>query len=284
MKRDLFKISEYFESRDIEFLVLKGMAMNLQGIFKPGVRQMRDLDLIIRQDRIPEAYAVLRELGFKYDNNETSDTAVIFTKHHLPVMTNEHGTKIELHWRITAKRFFEKCPLVDPFFKNKQPCGKYKNIYYPNYEGLMAHTIYHGVKHHKIEHGIIFLFDIFALKSHHGDKWPTDYDLIKSIGLNDTLSSYKSFFKRKKVEDIVSADNLKIDAALLEDFSWVIDEDANINLLGIYGKRYPLKSIIKRFTSKFSYTSHNYQVPVGSTKYWFFYLRDMLRVAKKIRF
>ena len=64
--------------------------------------------------------------------------------HHIPPMTNNNNTIIELHHRVTKKKIFYTCPLASKMLQNK----KIKDgIYIPSNE-LIAHALYHGTAHH----------------------------------------------------------------------------------------------------------------------------------------
>ena len=56
----------------------------------------------------------------------------------------------------------------------------------------MAHTLYHGVVGHRMNHGPLFLFDLVALRKHNQNEWPEDTSLMDEVHLLNKFNQCKS--------------------------------------------------------------------------------------------
>ena len=284
MKQDLIDIAQIFNDQNIDVVVLKGLALAVGGIYKPGVRASRDIDLLVSIENIPSAYKALKSLGFKYIDPDTADQATIFGKHQFPVMTNHQGTFIELHWRVTGVERFKDCPLTETIFAQRQECSTHPGIYIPNIDGMMAHTLYHGLIHHRMEHGPLFLFDLAALYKYNQNMWPQDNSLIEKMGLMDTFEQCKRLIEIAAKEDEFSPQAITLINKIFKDFEWPLRKESRFSLLGITDQRISMAEILTKFKNKIQGVSYMYELPPSSPRYWFLFFKDLLRVSKKIRF
>jgi len=284
MKQALIDIARVFNYQNIDFLVLKGLALAMGGIYKPGVRASRDIDLLVSAENIPSAYKALRALGFKYLDPDTADQATIFKKHQFPVMTNHQGTLIELHWRVTGVESFKDCPLTETIFAHRQECSRYPGIYIPNIAGMMAHALYHSLIHHRMEHGPLFLFDLAALYKYNQNMWPQDNSLIEKLGLMDTFEQCKRLIEITAKEDEFSPQSITLINTIFKDFDWPLRTEPRFSLFGITDQRISMAEILTKFKNKIQMVSYMYQLPPSSPRYWFLFFKDLLRVSRKIRF
>lgn len=283
MKKSLAEIAKEFNHEKICFVVLKGMALNIEKIFIPGIRQHRDIDLLVKKEDIGRAYKILRKLKFKYGDPETSDNADFLLKHQLPPMRNDFGIILELHHRITKVDLFKKCPLTDSFFEKKKESKLMKGVFIPSLDCLIAHTLYHGIKHHRIDHGPIFLFDLSAIYKFNGNKWPKNLILIEKLGL------FLEFEKCKKIISATYKDNKFSNEAkelikeMFSEFNWSPKEE-EISLLGFSNKRFTYKELFLRFKKSFAVLSNDYQLPKTSLKYWVIFYKKIISFIKKVKF
>jgi hypothetical protein len=92
----------------IEPLLLKGAVRLVDGLYRdPGWRFMRDLDLLVRRDRLSDAVARLASVGYRF----TSDAASWPEQHkHLPPLGRDgEAAVIEIHADLISERQ-ELCP------------------------------------------------------------------------------------------------------------------------------------------------------------------------------
>ena len=282
MKKSLAEIVKEFNQKKISFVVLKGMALNLEKIFLPGIRQHRDIDLLVKKEDIGRAYKILRKLKFKYGNPETSDNANYLLKHQLPPMRNEFGIILELHHRITNVNLFKKCPLTNSFFEKKKESKLLKGVFIPSLDCLIAHTLYHGIKHHRYTHGPIFLFDLSAIFKFNKNKWPKNLILIEKIGLKLEFEKCKKIISALGKDNKFSNEVRDLINEVLSDFNWST-KDEKISLLGISNKRFSYVELFLRFKRSFALLSYEYQLPKASFKYWFIFFKKLIRFVKRVK-
>ena len=282
MKKSLAEIVKEFNQKKISFVVLKGMALNLEKIFLPGIRQHRDIDLLVKKEDIGRAYKILRKLKFKYGNPETSDNANYLLKHQLPPMRNEFGIILELHHRITDVNLFKECPLTNSFFKQRKESKLMKGVFIPSLDCLIAHTLYHGIKHHKFTHGPIFLFDLSAIYKFNENKWPEDLILIDKLGLLLEFEKCKKIISDSDRDNKLSNEIKELIKEVLSEFKWS-SEDEKLSLLGFSNKRFTYKELFFRLKKSFNLLSNDYQLPKTSFKYWVIFFKRMLLFIKKFK-
>ena len=285
MKQNLIEIAEKFNEQNIDFVVLKGLALAMRDIYKPGVRAVRDIDLLVSTENIPRAYKALRTLRFKYIDPDTADQATIFGHYHFPVMTNHEGTFIELHWRVTKIDSFKNCPLTETIIAQRQECSTHEGIYVPNIAGMMAHTLYHGLIHHRMTHGPLFLFDLAALYKNNQNMWPRDNTLIEKLGLIDAFEQCKRLIEITASEDDFSPQSMALINKISKNFDWPIRKpDKVFSLFGVSQKRLSIADLLIKLKNRTKATSSMYQLTFKSPRYWFLFFRDLWRAVKKFRF
>lgn len=281
-KNDLLEMAKELNKRNIDFVVLKGMALNLEKIYEPGIRQLRDIDILVRKKDIKATYELLRNIGYRYMDKETEDRAEYLHKHHLPPMQNDKKTTIELHWRATEKYLFKECPLAELLIEKRQESSAHNSIFVPCLNGLLAHALYHGVLHHHLEHGPIFLFDILQIYKSNGEKWPMDIEVIKKMGLVGVFSLAKQIIEQTRLENSLSIKSMNLINDLFKDFNWS-SKEKEISLLGFSNKRFTLKELFLRFKNSFNALSHAYQLPKTSLKYWIIFFKKVIGFIKKAK-
>jgi len=100
-QHDLLTILRRFESAGIPVILLKGAWLTHAVYEAPGLREMADLDLMVRVEDLEQAVAALRELGYKTGRDLKDLDVEIQRKHHLPSFRREGAIMVELHWNIT---------------------------------------------------------------------------------------------------------------------------------------------------------------------------------------
>ena len=163
LSTDLMEISSLLNSLNIDSIVLKGMALNAENLYESNTRYCKDIDILVRKDQLSAAYQALKKIGYSYYYSDTQDSSNFVYMHHLPVLVNENGTTVELHWRITDVALYKDCPATNYFFKYKKK-SQLKNTFIPSYNCMLIHAIYHGVIHHNLDDKVTLLFDIHVLE------------------------------------------------------------------------------------------------------------------------
>ncbi len=282
-KKDLIKVSKKFNKNKIEFVVLKGMALNIEKIYPAAIRHVRDIDILVKKEDIKKTYEILRKLGFKYANEETQDEANFLYKHHLPPMINKRGTNIELHWRVTKEEHFQNCPLSNIMMKKKLKSSIEKEVFIPDVSSLIFHTIYHGIIHHNLDHGPQFLFDLRKIFEYNNSQWPNDESTADSLNLKSTYHKLKDLIEASSKENQLSNESYNVLFEIFKDFDWSLKERSRHSIFGIYQERLTFKEIFKKVKTRVLMTSYNYQIPLFSGRFFYFLLRDLIISLRKIQ-
>ena len=91
----LFEIDTAFKEKEIEYLVLKGMARAYLIYPDPAARSMVDVDLYLHAEDIPRAIAGLKDLGYQMHEEEFKEELLAFSGEFAFYKTR--GPLIELH-------------------------------------------------------------------------------------------------------------------------------------------------------------------------------------------
>ncbi|MDA8961354.1 nucleotidyltransferase family protein [bacterium] len=103
-------ILKTFSENKIRPLLIKGCALNAQGLFAPGLRPMTDMDIVVRADQALEAAKLVAQLGWQAKSGQGrsyNESDVRFAHH--GKFEKDPGLVIELHWE-TASQFFRGEP------------------------------------------------------------------------------------------------------------------------------------------------------------------------------
>lgn len=99
LMRQLEGILKVFSEAGIPSLLIKGVALNIQGFFPPGLRPMTDMDIIIPYKFGLSAIESLKQLGWIINSNsgrEYSESDVRYNNH--VGLSKQPGLVVELHW------------------------------------------------------------------------------------------------------------------------------------------------------------------------------------------
>ena len=102
--RELARLLRGLGDRGIDVMVLKGAYLASTVYGDPGLRAMKDVDVLVRRCDLAAAYRALGELG--YDTGELADLEAHIEvecarHHHLPPVTMAGTGPVEVHWSIT---------------------------------------------------------------------------------------------------------------------------------------------------------------------------------------
>lgn len=263
MRACIKKIHDKFNLDEIDYVVTKGMAIKLHGMYKNNSREFRDIDILISQESFKKAYIALRSLGFEYFNKR-SNNGINFlgNMHHIPPLINKDGVIIELHHRLTLPEFFDECPLYKNALDSKI---KKEGIYVVSHDILIAHAIYHGLMHDRKD----------------------SFDPVLVFDLQEILRSNN--YKKVNNKLFVNEDNFIFFERIYENLKIINDETLYNSKLAkkilflyqTYKFQHKSISLIKRIAKALNHFSYFYQVGFYSPK---LYLIATLSFLKKLRF
>lgn len=103
MLLELERILPALTERGCRPVVLKGGSLALTVYDRPEDRWFLDLDLLIRPEKLEDAYEALFRLGYRFA--ATARPARYYEDHHFHrILVSNQGVYIEVHWAITLQR------------------------------------------------------------------------------------------------------------------------------------------------------------------------------------
>jgi hypothetical protein len=175
-----------FGDAGLPVMLLKGAALVPDWYQDPGLRPMCDLDLLLAEDALPTADAILRELGYEEPGSlSTRERRVPAGHHHWPPLLDSGGVvAVELHHHLGPRDRFLGFELdgmwsrARPAVRGAAPCVV------PSPEDQVIHTSLHFLGHHLARtYGALGqLRDIAVVVSGAGAGESLDWDLVLREG------------------------------------------------------------------------------------------------------
>lgn len=170
---ELVKIARLFDAAGIDFIALKGAYLAKFAYQEPGLRPMRDLDLLLHPNQAVEAFELLKAQGYA-SLFEGLPEAYFADRKHLPPLKGPAGISIELHHRLTYPYsplefqgdFVEK--LWDRSIA-REIGGVSIEFLCP--EDLLLHLCVHATMEHQLNTGPLALADVAWLIETHDIDW-----------------------------------------------------------------------------------------------------------------
>lgn len=191
--RELVFIHRQLTGAGIPYIALKGAYLSCHAYPAPGLRPMRDLDILVPPEHCVAAFQLLMDAGatrigvFKGDPVATFEAG----KNHLPPIRSPGGASvIEIHSRL----FHDDEPGVparalpdlsdDPGFWDRavvEPFGG-EPVRYTSPADLLLHLIVHAVHDHQFNNGPLVLSDLAFLVQRQRIDWPSFWQLAERMG------------------------------------------------------------------------------------------------------
>jgi hypothetical protein len=134
-----------FRSARIECLALKGAALAHLVYPEPGLRTMRDLDLLVRRDDLALARGVLEALGYKVP----PDSSQAAHYHHLPSASKRMEgvlVSVEVHYKLfPTTRYYQPVELDDLLAKAVSFQAGGQPALAPGAEDMLYHVYRHAL-------------------------------------------------------------------------------------------------------------------------------------------
>ena len=259
-KESLLNIAKSFNENKLEYVFMKGSAINLMN--DDYVRYSRDIDILVKKNSVPEAYNLLKRLGYRYKDPLVSDKAKYFNhSHQIPILSNKDGSLVEIHHRVTQNLFFKECPLTESMISNHRIIQKNGvDIKISEINHLITHITYHASLHHKYDLGPIFLYDIKFLINKIKDE-KNLFNLLSKVGLRDEYSKIIRYLESKnKIKDTFNIYN-KVNTKI---FNYENPKKFKHLLFSKKG----ILDFIKIISRKFTYNQDLFQTSKYSFKYY----------------
>ncbi len=182
-QRALVQSVQTLADNGIAAVALKGAYLAFHAYVDAGLRPLRDIDLLVPQDRAVEAWHLLLAGDIIPNVDEIGDVGeYLKVKHQLPALwcpTNE--VTIELHHRAFHGSGSDSDVTDDPGFAaalvGREIGGT--RIAYMGPEHLLLHLIVHSAHDHRFDNGPGIFADVAALLATHQLDWPRFWALAE---------------------------------------------------------------------------------------------------------
>ena len=181
MQYELTTLSKLLGAAGVGSIALKGAFLAYHAYPDPALRPMRDLDILVPQDRLVEAWDCLLAAGAQPAGagaeDDRLDYALSADKHHLPALLTPSGfSKVELHRGIestaSAMDRDHSTLLLDGLRAHaiSLPIAA-TPIGFPAPTDMLLHLIMHAAYDHLLNNGPLVLSDIAFLVRRHAIDW-----------------------------------------------------------------------------------------------------------------
>lgn len=171
--RELVVVARLLDGEGIPFIALKGAYLAQFAYPEPGLRTMRDLDLLLRPDDAVRAFNVLRTHGYQSMFDGTPE-AYFADRKHLPPLTGPSGISIELHHRLTypTSHLEFHSDFVEKLWSRSiaQEIGG-TSVKFFCVEDQLLHLCVHATMEHLLNTGPLTLADVAWLVASHTIDW-----------------------------------------------------------------------------------------------------------------
>lgn len=160
--RELATVTRILDGAKIPSIALKGAFLARFSYPEPGLRPMRDLDLLLRPEEAVKAFDLLKAHGYRpmFDG---SPEAYFADRIHLPPLRGPGGVTVELHHRLTppemAGNGFEEALWAR---RIRRPLGG-GEVAFPCAEDVLLHLCIHATLDHQLDLGPLALVDVARL-------------------------------------------------------------------------------------------------------------------------
>ena len=191
MQYELSTMSKLLAAAGIRSVALKGPFLAYHAYPEPALRPMRDLDILVPEDRLILAWNTLIAAGAEPaldgDADLRLDHALRTDEHHMPALLTPSGfSKMELHRGVQSAASAMDCDrntmLLDGVWTHalERSIGT-TPITFPAPTDLLLHLIMHAAYDHLLNNGPLVLADIAFLVRRHAVDWDRFWRTAKEL-------------------------------------------------------------------------------------------------------
>lgn len=167
-KAALADLAAILDAAAIPFLALKGARLAWRDYPAPGLRPLRDIDLLVAEADVQRAFAALEAAGLvpaDGEDDEAHAEALEHDKHLPPLWHRKRDVLVELHHRLTdpPARHGYHMPQLDPATVMARAEPDAAGVRFPAGDDMLAHLIIHALYNHRLDCGPLVLADIHFL-------------------------------------------------------------------------------------------------------------------------
>jgi hypothetical protein len=179
LQQELIGIHRALGAAGIPYQALKGACLAFHAYPNPGLRPLRDLDIIVPREHVFAAYDALQAAGLSRVAEFMAPPEVAIAVHcHLPPLRARCGQfAVELHARLFHHKEAQGEPMPDPgedpefWLRGRRATLGAEQICFESPEDLLLHLIVHSAYDHEFNNGPLLLSDVAFLLRRHVLDW-----------------------------------------------------------------------------------------------------------------
>lgn len=199
----------------IPHLFLKGVPLAFRDYPSAWMRPMRDIDVIVPENRLDEAYENLVQAGGTIDQFAHKPVQIAQGGKHLPPIHSPNQVlPLEIHYRVIAPdiplspaalQTIEREMWVSP---DTVSVGGVQ-LPVPSAEMLLVHLLVHGLYDHELNNGPLFVTDLIHLIRTNAIDQNRFHDVVGQTGLTEAVQLAASLLPSAEREILCSEADLK---------------------------------------------------------------------------
>lgn len=285
------KAVEAFTNEGIPVIALKGIYF-ADALYKDiGLRQMSDVDLLLKDEDAEKCWKILLNKGYKFINHKKTNFIEGYNEvKHLPSLIM-NGAAIELHTKIFLNHYGFSVNMDDCWKKSTETTLNEIKVRILSPEHQVHHTCMHMEEHYRIRKPQLFNFiDLTELiNKHYSDiDWQYLEDSCQSYKCTDVVYKYlflaNKYFDLKLPESVLKTSATSIDERTEKLFiHYILNFNRNLPLSFSNHEYSDLKNI-RGFRNKFQYLVEDifpskefmytrYKIRKKNYVYWYYLVR-----------
>ena len=211
---EFIKVAQALNSNLIKFIPLKGLHLNLEIYKNLAFRNIRDIDLLVKQESLISYLECMFEIGYRFKNSDIKPKDFKYSSYHydIPVLINEHGIHVETHLEVINDKFNQL--IFEKSYKKKYSDNL--RFDFMSNENLIIHLIYHATIKNGFDNGLVSIFDVMTILKRNKIDLPLLMNSAESLGLKKNICYFLSIINYRfddikiDLEYLIKKDNLSL--------------------------------------------------------------------------
>jgi hypothetical protein len=174
-------LERYNHSGASPLLLLKGVPLILNYYADPGLRPMADIDILISEDDLQAAFAILQESGWVAEKQlPERPTSLWLLAERECHFRNREGMEIDLHWNLLQESFQGKDEINACIGRGREVSISAGIALVPDATDLFYHVLIHGVRWNSV-HPLRWIPDVKVILERDGEQieWNRIIDMAR---------------------------------------------------------------------------------------------------------
>ncbi len=203
LNKQIFELSSLLNSMDIEHLYLKGTHLKLDVYKNPLLRDMCDIDILIKDNERRKTLKAVEQLGYKCSINNISYAENILDRQY-PPFKKANSFILDIQWKLTFEKKQQNINSI--WERSKEILLDGIKVKVMSNEDLLLHSVVHKVDIDNFTFGIRLLYDISEILNNCSIDWKLvielavekkEWNCVKSLYL--ALKTTELLLNNKKI-------------------------------------------------------------------------------------